>query len=136
MLFVEPVEHPLGSGKYSSGAQRRLCSGRTCIGHVYGGQEELPHVRCQGQRPRVPDCDGVGTAERSYPASEVKGGNERSYPRPPSLEARGSGREELPHARGQGHVPVLNAVLSQSTVVSMGNSTGVGDNRVIKILGP
>ena len=36
-----------------------------------GGQEELPHVRGQGQRPRVPDFDGTGTAERSYPASDV-----------------------------------------------------------------
>ena len=45
-----------------------------------GGQEELPHVRGQGQWPRVPGYDGAGTAERSYPASEV----------------RGSGREELP----------------------------------------
>ena len=84
------------------------------------GQEELPHIRGQGQLPRVPDCDGAGTAERSYPASkvggrgggrerypasEVRGGDERSYPRPPSLEARGSGREELPHARGQGQWP-------------------------------
>ena len=32
-----------------------------------GGQEELPNVRGQGQWPRVPDCDGAGTAERSYP---------------------------------------------------------------------
>ena len=36
-----------------------------------GGQEEVPHVGSQGQRPRVPDCDGAGTAKRSYPASEV-----------------------------------------------------------------
>ena len=72
------------------------------------GQEELPHVRGQGQWPRVPDWDGAGTAQRSYPASEVSGGgreeqpttegrgdDERSYPKP---EARGDGREELPHA--------------------------------------
>ena len=32
-----------------------------------GDQEELPYVRGQGQRPRVPDCDDAGTAERSYP---------------------------------------------------------------------
>ena len=38
-----------------------------------GGQEELPHVRGQGQRPRVPDCDSAGTADRSYPTSEVRG---------------------------------------------------------------
>ena len=29
-------------------------------------QEELPHVRGQGQRLRVPGCNGTGTAERSY----------------------------------------------------------------------
>ena len=54
-----------------------------------GSQVELPHVRGQGQRPRVPDCEGAGTAERSYPTSEVKGG----------------GREELPRVRGQGQWP-------------------------------
>ena len=48
------------------------------------GQEELPYVRGQGQRPRVPGCDGAGMAERSYPESEVRGG----------------GREEQPHVQG------------------------------------
>ena len=37
------------------------------------GQEELPHVQGQGQRPRVPGCDSAGTAEKSYPTSEVRG---------------------------------------------------------------
>ena len=37
-------------------------------------QEELPHVGGEGQQPRIPDCDGAGTAGRSYPASEVRGG--------------------------------------------------------------
>ena len=87
-----------------------------------GGQEELPHVRGQGQRPRVPGCDGTGMAEKSYPASKVRGGSreelpdtrgqgwwpggatpcprpgaaaERSYP---ASEVRDGGREELPHA--------------------------------------
>ena len=54
-----------------------------------GGQEELPHVRGQGQWPRVPACDGAGTAERSYPTSK----------------ARGGGREELPCIQGQGRRP-------------------------------
>ena len=45
-----------------------------------GGQEELPHIRGQGQRPRVPGCDSAGTAKRSYPASGVRGGDKRSYP--------------------------------------------------------
>ena len=38
------------------------------------GQEELPYFRGQGQWPRVPGCDGAGTAERSYPESEVRDG--------------------------------------------------------------
>ena len=67
-----------------------------------GGQEELPHVRGQGQRLRVPDCDGAGTAERSYPTSEVGGAAERRYP---ASEVTGGRREELPHARGQGQRP-------------------------------
>ena len=66
------------------------------------------HVRGQGQWPRVPDCDGAGMAERSYPtsedggaakrsypASEVRGSEERSYP---ASEVRGGGQEEIPHA--------------------------------------
>ena len=59
-----------------------------------GSQEELPHVRGQGQQLRVPDCSGAGTAERSYLASEVRGGDKRSYP---MSEVRGGGREEIPH---------------------------------------
>ena len=35
------------------------------------GQQELPHVRGQGQGPRVPGCDTAGTAERSHLASEA-----------------------------------------------------------------
>ena len=65
----------------------------------------------------MPDYDGAGTAERSYPASKVRGGgreeipsvqdqgsNERNYP---TSEARGGRWEELSHpakpkARGSG----------------------------------
>ena len=53
--------------------------------HTKRGRE-LPHIRDQGQWPRVPGCDGAGIAERSYPKSE----------------ARGGGLKEQPHARGQG----------------------------------
>ena len=60
-----------------------------------GGQEESLHVRGQGQRPRVPDCHGAGTAKRSYPVSEVRGAAERRYPEP---EVKGGRWEELPHA--------------------------------------
>ena len=43
-----------------------------------------------------------GGDERSYPASEVGAAAGRSYP---MLEARGGGREEQPHAGGQGVQP-------------------------------
>ena len=48
-----------------------------------------PMSEVRGKQPRVPGCDVAGMAERSCPTSEV----------------RGSGREELPHARGQGWRP-------------------------------
>ena len=47
-------------------------------------REDIPHVRGQGQRSRLPGCDSAGTAGRSYPASEVRGG----------------GREKQPHIQG------------------------------------
>ena len=40
-----------------------------------GSQEELPNVQGQGQRLRVPGCDGAGRVQKSYPASEVGGGS-------------------------------------------------------------
>ena len=71
------------------------------------GQEELPHVRGQGQQPRIPDCDSQerprgatpcprsgGVAERRYPMSEVRGGDERSYP---VSDVRGGSPEETRH---------------------------------------
>ena len=87
-------------GSRPRGATPRLGSGaetRRTPCRKGGGQEELPHVRGQGQRPRVLDCDGAGTAERSYPTSEVRGGDERSYP---VSEARGGWWEELSHVQG------------------------------------
>ena len=41
-------------------------------------------------------------AERSYPASEVRGRGREEIPHAPKPEARGGGQEEQPHARGQG----------------------------------
>ena len=52
----------------------------------------LPDLQ-RGQQPRVPDWDGAGTAERSYPTSEVRGSGQEELPHPPKPEARGSGRE-------------------------------------------
>ena len=55
----------------------------------------------------MPDRDGAETAERSYPASEVRGCGREELPHAPKPEARGGRREELPHtptpeARGGG----------------------------------
>ena len=47
-----------------------------------GGQEELPHLRGQGQRPRVPGCNGSGTAEKNYPSPMSGAAAGRSYPCP------------------------------------------------------
>ena len=54
----------------------------------------------QGQQPRVPDCQGAGTAERSYPASEVRGGGWEELPHAPKTEAKGGGGEEQPQVQG------------------------------------
>ena len=45
-----------------------------------GGQEELPQVRDQGQRPRVPGCDSAGAPERSYLTSQARGGGQEELP--------------------------------------------------------
>ena len=66
-----------------------------------GSQEELPHVRGQGQWPRVPDCVGTETAERSYPASEVSGGGLEEIPSIRGQGQRLGGATPRPHARGQ-----------------------------------
>ena len=43
----------------------------------------------------MPGCNGAETAERSYPASEVRGRDESSCP---ASKVRGGGQEELSHA--------------------------------------
>ena len=68
-----------------------------------GSQEELPHVRGQGQQLRVPGWDGTGMAERSYPTSEVRGGSQEEQPHvqgavPAWVQ---EGLEELVHVQGQ-----------------------------------
>ena len=54
------------------------------------------------RRPRVPGCDSVGTAEKSYPSPRSGEASERRYP---VNEVSGGSREELPYARGQGRQP-------------------------------
>ena len=81
------------------------------------GQEEVPHIQGQGQKPGGPHARRV-VAKRSYPMSEVRGGDKRSNPAsevrgggweeiPHALKpkARDGGQEEQPHARGQGWWP-------------------------------
>ena len=46
----------------------------------------------------MPDCDGTGMAERSYPTSKVSGGGREKIPHALKPETRGGGQEELPHA--------------------------------------
>ena len=62
-----------------------------------GGQEELPHVRGQGQRPRVPGCNSAGTAEKNYPSPRSGAAARRSYL---TSEARGGGWEDQPYVQG------------------------------------
>ena len=67
------------------------------------GQEELPRIQGQGQQPRVPGCDGARTAERSYPASEVRG---VGWEEPPHVQRAVAAQaqeslEELSHVEGQ-----------------------------------
>ena len=59
-----------------------------------GGREELPHVRGQGQQPRVPGCDSAGAAERSYPTTKVRGRSQED-PMPKGWRPRGT----TPHPR-------------------------------------
>ena len=101
-------------------------SAGSCNLRTKHGQEELPHVRVQAQRPRVPGCDGAGMAERGYPSpwswvatkrshptSEAWGGGREEHPMPEAgavggrvagksnhtLEPRGRGQEEQPHVQ-------------------------------------
>ena len=74
---------PKGSGQKSYPTSEVRGSSREC--HAATAQERprtATQVRGQGQRPRVPGCNGAGTAEKSYLMFKV----------------RGDGREELPHA--------------------------------------
>ena len=68
-----------------------------------GGQEELPHVRGQGQQPRVAGCDEAGMAEWSYPTPEVRGSSCEEQPHiQGAVAARAQeGLEELFHVQGQ-----------------------------------
>ena len=58
-----------------------------------GGEYQTAMAQ-ERQRGATPHLRSAGVAKRRYPASEVRGGDERSYP---ASEVRDSGREEIPH---------------------------------------
>ena len=66
-----------------------------------GSREELPNVRSQGQRPRVPGCDSTGADKRSYPMPEARGGGQDEQPHiQGAMAARAQeGLEELFHVQ-------------------------------------
>ena len=68
-----------------------------------GGQEELPHVRGQGQRLKVPGCDGSGTARRSNPTPKTRGGGREEPHNVQGVVAAWAqeGLEEPSHVEGQ-----------------------------------
>ena len=49
---------------------------------------------------RYPASEVRGGDERSYPMSEVRGGGPEEIPHAPKPEAKGSGGEEQPHVQG------------------------------------
>ena len=58
-------------------------------------------VRGQGQWPRVPGSNGAGMAERSYPSSKVRGGEEQPHVQGAVAAQAQEGLEELSHVEGQ-----------------------------------
>ena len=81
--------------------RRNTCMRPAATQRTKRSQEELPHVRGQGQQPRVPGCDGTGTPEKSYPSLRSGAVAGRSYP---TSEVSG-GWEETRHIRGHGWQP-------------------------------
>ena len=45
----------------------------------------------------MPGCDSAGTAERSYPPSEVRGGSQEELP---YVRGQGGSQDELPYSQG------------------------------------
>ena len=68
---------------------------------VRGSGRECQTATAQ-ERPRgaTPRLRPGGAAERSYPASEVRGGGREELPHAPKPKARGGGREDEPHIQG------------------------------------
>ena len=66
---------------------------------VRGSSREYQAVTVQEQpRGVTPHQRSGGTAERSYPASEIRGGGQEGIPHAPKPKAKGGSQEEIPHA--------------------------------------
>ena len=101
-------EDPMPVGRWPRGVTPRPRSGAsaesTRLQRRRNRQEELPHVRIHGGRPRgdtQPARSGVATRGVT-PRPRSGAVAERRYPR---NKARGGGREEIPRKRGQGRWP-------------------------------
>ena len=62
----------------------------------------------------MPDYDRTGTAERSYPTSEVEGGVGGGREEIPCVQGQGRRREELPRVRGGGREDQPHAVAARA----------------------
>ena len=96
---------PMPEGRQPRGVTPRLRSGAaaesTRLRRRRNHQEELPHVRIHGGRPRgdtQPARSGVATEE--LPRIQVRGGSREELPHAPTPEARGCGWEDQPHVQG------------------------------------
>ena len=51
-------------------------------------KRSYPTSEVRGKWPRVPGCDGAGTAERGYPTSEIRGRRPRGRSSPTPKEGK------------------------------------------------
>ena len=69
-------------------------------------KRSYPTSEVRGKWPRVPGCDGAGTAERGYPTSEIRGGGQEGGAAPPprrgSCAGAGKPRGAIPRSRSEG----------------------------------
>ena len=80
-------------------ATPRVASAGGCNRHTKCNEEELPHVRGQGQKPGGPNARRAAV-KSSYPTSEVRGSNREELSHAPKPKARGGSREDQPHIQG------------------------------------
>ena len=117
----EELPHIRGQGQKPGApdAQRAAAKRNSPTSEVRGSSRECQAVmaqegprratQVQGQRRQpggaIPHPRSRAAAERSYPASEVRGSGQEELPHAPMPKARGGSWEEPPHTRGQGWQP-------------------------------